>query len=238
MKRPLLRYTLGPVKPLGLTILRESIKKIQELYPEFEIIICHNQLNHKQLNFIKKLKVELYEQKHEGLTYKPTVENWKMYPPRLDMDRHEMAMDNDIVLMNKLDEIDRFLKSDNSTLTTEDTSRNLGKYSKFLKLRMGLNCGIYGMPPNFNFAEKIEEMCKQDIVKKWIRRYDDQGLITSAMFNHENCIIIPLLKMWILDPFAEFPKVPPDNYYGAHFVFANRSRYHRAWHEYMNRKIE
>ena len=229
------RYTLGPVKDLGLIILKESIRKLKTIYPEFDIVICHNQLNDKQLNFIKKLKVHLHEQKYNGIGYKPTVENWKMYPQRLDITKHEIVMDNDIVLFDKFEEIDNFLISNNSTLTAEDTSRNLGKYDKFLKLKNGLNCGIFGMPPGFDFSLKMNEMCQKDTIKKWTKRYDDQGIISAAMSNHPYCIIIPLKKLPILSPQNEIPD--NEEIKGIHFAYSNRSNYHRPWIDYVNRNI-
>lgn len=231
----LFRYTLGPVKDLGLLILKESIRKLKSIYPEVDIVICYNQLNEKQFNFIKKLKVNLYEQKYNGIGYKPTVENWKMYPQRLDITKHEIVMDNDIVLFERLEEIDNFLNSNNSTLIAEDTSRNLGKYDRFLKLKNGLNCGIFGMPPGFDFSLKINEMCEKDTIKKWTKRYDDQGIISAAMNNHPYCIIIPLKKLPILSPENEIPN--NEEIKGIHFAYANRSEYHRPWIEYIKRNI-
>ena len=226
----ILRYTIGPVKQIGFQILKESVRLMKEIYPEFHIIICHNQLKKKQIDFLKTLSVELYEQKHEILSCSPTVENWKLYPPRLSLNDYELVLDNDLVIKERSPSIDQFLSS-NKTLVMSAVYRAYGQFAEFVPEKVYINCGIYGMPPGFDFESKIKVLCNKKGTKEWSPRFDDQGLVAACL--HENAITIPMDEIKPLGENSEFYKAK-----GYHFISANRDNFHTGWKGYKREFYE
>lgn len=224
--KPICRYTLGNVSRTGLIVLKESIKLMQKLY-DFEICVCFNQVSSYHVEFVKDLGVKSCEAVPHSLSISAEVENWKLYPPRLSLDVHELVIDNDYLLTKRLEEIDLFLASDNLFLVSEDNDKNYGQFTPFVDYRFGLNSGLYGMPPGYDFAADIERLLVQYEITKWSPRFDDQGLI-SCLFLNKPHVMVPLWKV----PFVCSNYRLVSNTYGYHFVEVNRVNNHMAWNEY------
>lgn len=226
--KPILRYTVSNVKRSGFICLAESIRLMKKLY-DFDIFICYNNLTKDQFEFIQTLEVNLIEAQPFSLPLEPRVENWKLYPPRIDISRHEIVIDNDYLLIKKLEEIDKFLESD-LFLLSEDNDRNLGQFSARSDFRMGVNSGLYGMPPHYNFQLELANFLTD--VEEWSPRFDDQGIL-SCLFQTKPHILIPLCKV----PFICSDYRLRADTYGYHFVQVNRIDHHIGWNDYLRKKL-
>ena len=104
--RPFVRWTIGRVHPCGWEVLLHSLDIFPRLYPEFDMIVCHNNLEIDELKTLSTANVVLHEQKQDQLPYPVGTTGWKLLPPRLRLDAHELWLDNDVVLCNRLPAID------------------------------------------------------------------------------------------------------------------------------------
>lgn len=228
--KPLIRWTIGPVSTSGFEVLEASVSKIKDLYGNlFDYVICYNQINPTRL---KLLGVELFEQKENSLPIKPYSVAWKLYPPRLRLDSHEIIIDNDIILFKKLEEIDLFLES-NKALIYEGLNRKftLGRYK--LPIGVVINSGIYGLPPGFDFEKKVRAKLLGDWEKCRDREstFDEQGLVASILY-YEDHILISQKKVPI---FQECPNKKAA--YGFHFSGVNWKENYKYWQSYVSQNI-
>jgi len=217
--KPLFRWTIGGrLCNDSIEILNQSIYLISKCYPEADAIVCYNGIEKSQL---QKIKAELYEQHHvPEMEYPPKKEMWKMYPPRLRPEGHEIVLDNDVLIFSRIKEIDLFL-SGNYTLMLRGRARAYGKYDHKVPQPHAINSGLYGLPPNFDLASKIKECCKEDKIREWEKWCDDQGVIAYSLFQTDYIIIEPDV---ILNYFPEYTHPLPFNIKGVHFQGLNRGR--------------
>jgi len=126
--KPLARWTIGCVLPHGIDVLRSSVRSFHRLYPEYDIIICWNNLDGQQLNRVKLMGFEMHEQKESDSVY-PLCEvkkarersckthgmpgwGWKLSPPRLRIEAHELWADNDIIFVKEQPTLTKWVRSD------------------------------------------------------------------------------------------------------------------------------
>lgn len=231
--KPLLRWTAGSISILGAHILATAVKNMRKLYPEFDLVICYNNLLPEVLEFIQKLEVPLFEQTHTpDMEYEPYKACWKLYPPRIRIDAHEIVMDNDVVLAKRCKEIDQFLTMD-SVLIYEGIYGCHGKYK--VPNSYKINSGIFGLPPNFDFAKKIKKIQKQDKVRAWESWFDDQGCVGACLGDYHTRLMIPQKSIPCMgsDEFCKFNK----QLTGFHFCGANRLKFHEVWEEYYRSNL-
>lgn len=224
--KPLIRWTIGPSREDGFNCLEKSIFNMKKLYPECDFVVCHNQLSDFQYGKIANLDVELFDQnKHQdALKHPPQGVNvhWKLYPPRLRHNAHEICIDNDIILWKRVPEIDYFLNND-VCLIYQGRNRLYGVYDSDMPQAIRINSGIYGLPPAFDFGSKIN-----DIQKPWEGRFDEQGLVATILSANPYCMIpltsVPICEYWMSsDDFKESLDAFLRNQFccGAHFVGIN-----------------
>lgn len=223
-QKPLLRWTVGPVSPLGFEILAHSVHCFKAINNDFDLMICHNQLNNSQLDFLKTLDVDLYCQDdyQHKFVFPPKSCGWKLYPPRLRPDAHEIIMDNDLVLFT-----DQFLRdfvTGDSFLITEALARRLGAFAKYVPAEIKMNTGLIGLPPGFDFESEISAIQIKSGQKQFESFFDEQGLVTAIISKYKYTLIA-LDKIWVCAD--QFRKTP----FGAHFVKANRG-YVEQWNAY------
>lgn len=244
--KPVARWTIGDVSETGFKILYESVKKFHNIYPEFKKIICYNNIN---LNKIKHLEsyAEFFQQKEIDSLIKLLPSNpnddhqadgcgWKLCPPRLSCDSHELFIDNDLVILKRIEEIDRWLKCNDKTIISEGhpRSRMFGIFDKHIPDNIRACAGLFGLPPNFDFAKEIIKLkkltCKPNFL---IGGWDEQGL-TTAIVTKSDFVLIPLSKVYISEDWVDKPLGNVDyiDYHGIHFVGANRKPWHRGWKFY------
>lgn len=187
-------------------MLECSVKKMIELYRDrFEYRICYNEIDKNLLRF----DVPLVEQLPMEGMYGPSGVAWKLYPPRLSLNTHEIFIDNDLILTKKLDELEEFLAASDKFIFTEALFYNHGRFPTNIKL----NSGLIGLPPDFDFKTELLQMMQDG--KGWTGKFDEQGMV-ATIFSTKKRIMIPLDKVAICH-LGKFH----NGTHGYHFVTAN-----------------
>jgi len=228
--KPLFRWTIGGNPHVyGLHALEKSIISVLKLYKEeFDYVLCYNGLLDEQIDYIKHLNIDIFEQVHcKEMEYTPLGNAYKLYPPRLREQTNELFMDNDIILHSRSNIVDEFLTSSNMTFITEGYG-NYGKYKNNLtKAVVHANSGFFGIPPYFPFAQMIKNYQRDDTNRQWEDRFDEQGIVASCLLNHSKNKVIPFSDI----------KICETNYsptaIGSHFVRINAGNID-PWNQYLN----
>lgn len=217
----LFRFTIGNLNSLATRCLIRSIKQIKALY-DAEIYILYNgeppfHLNHLPVTIIDQTD-------HIGDLPLPVGVAWKLYPPRLRKDSHEIFIDNDLVINDKIPEIDQFLENDNKCLLLEEDTRTYGRFTKHVPANIYVNSGLFGVPPEFDFGKYVKYYT---IGKQWeinaLGKYaesctfDEQGLVALILSNQKHIMIS---KKTITN--CEQTLIPAK---GNHFIGLNRRNY-------------
>jgi hypothetical protein len=199
MKKPLFRWTVGATTDLGINILHHSIRMATRIYRgTFDWMVCYNKLSPSQLNKLEKIarryNVLLHEQRWEVCPlpteprtyatssngYKTGGSFWKVCPPRMRRETHEIIMDNDVVLTKKMPQIEAFLSSDTAMVLSEPI-RYFGKYGDYMPEEKAYNSGLMGLPPRYNFQKAIRQTWKRCESVTQLKQCDEQGLLTCAL---------------------------------------------------------
>ena len=226
MIKPIIRWTIGPVRPDGFKCLRLSVNAIRQLY-DAELVICHNGLNNDQLELLKTLDTKLVDQQEcLSITEMPIGVAWKLYPTSLGS-THQLFIDNDLIITERIEAIDKFFQSD-STLMIHGSSRNYGRFDRHVPNQIEINSGLFGVPPDLNLGNLLDfygsnwtENCLNSS-----RTWDEQGFIATALsgYHHFN----------IIDDISNCEKELIRSA-GMHFVGLNRALHHRPFKMYCNR---
>lgn len=232
VKNPLLfRFTIGPTSDLGLLCLEQSIAQIQKLYDP-EIVVCHN----CDLERVAHLPVRLIDQRSIPVRGpQPIGVAWKLHPARLDIDRHEIAIDNDLLLHDHIPQIDHFIKGKHALMLEEET-RTYGRFTRHVPAHLHINSGLYGMPPGFDFASYVEahagEMWEENAVGEYAasRTFDEQGLV-ALILSHQKYDLIP--KTVITNCERRWMKA-----LGNHFIGLNRTESHQPFLNYLMHQLK
>lgn len=264
--KPIFRWTIGDnVGRNGFEILNEAIYWLwKNFHDEFDLYICYNfhqkdkSYKHELLrNIAKPYPITLYEQKWDSCPIPHTQPGevlpdgrqpgslWKICPPRLDINRHEIISDNDLVITKRINEMVRFLRSSKHTLLLEDPIRFLGRYEG-LHNKTNFNSGLMGLPPGFDFGGKIREVWEME-KHDGLHYGDEQGLLTYVLTTQQHFIIgkKKLIELHYNHFFYEQVFEDRHDRYrsyteelwaqivtaaeGYHFVQANRYPTHEAW---------
>lgn len=240
MTKPLLRWTIGNADPKGFLCLKESIKMVRRIYPDvFDLMICHNNLSSEQLEFLASFDIELFTQNAYDfpLYIDPKCHPaWKIYPPRVRQDSHEIIIDNDVVLLKQIPQIDEFLASSDKHLLTYPIFRRLGYYDLVVPQDFQANSGIIGFPPGYDFAEDIKKY--SCYITEWSSHFDEQGLVTYCLCRYDPLMIdLDVVYMGESRIEGKLSKMKPnmnnlENKWGFHFIGAN-SGHNKRFDEYM-----
>jgi len=190
---------------------------------DVDVAVCHN-CDPEKLEYIPR--DYLYDQR-QSWDIEPMGVAWKLYPPRLVQDRHELLIDNDIIIEKRVKEIDEFFDGD-CTLLLEDVTRNYGRFDKHVPPGHRINSGIYGMPPGFNLDNFVRfyagsgwEMNAEGEYAA-SKTFDEQGLVAIALLSYPSYVIIPTTSVTC----CERDFVEGD---GMHFIGLNRRFHHRPF---------
>lgn len=194
--KPLVKWVIGPVSSSGFSCLKFSIRNFLELYKDrFEYVICYNNLNEREINFIKQFNVPLYNQEdfckrvNWGVPFGCI---WKLFVPKFGTS-HEITLDNDLIIRKRLPQIEEFLDSQNKFLITEALKRNYGIFDNKVKSDIKYNTGLLGIPPNYDITAMVDKTLKQFKIE-WKTWFDEQGL-TSYLIQDEDVIFVPLRQI-------------------------------------------
>lgn len=254
--RPLFRWTVGPCIQQGFDILTESVKKTtQVLGDSFDYMICYNGI--KDVSILEQVvlgtSVRLYEQTwdhvpiDESMRYVNSETGtefnhdgnivggsfWKVVPPRMRMETHEIVMDNDMILLDYLPQIKDFLNS-NKVLILEEPIRFYGRFSRIIPNNDCLNSGLMGYPPGYDFGESIKQVWEENWKHTNLTQADEQGLLMATLSKEPN---IRIKKTDIVEFLArDFMQSVTGLEKGLHFVQSNKLPNHRAWVQYNKLK--
>jgi hypothetical protein len=206
----------------------------KKVYPEFDIVICHNKLELKEIDVLKQLEVELIRQDDlvQFFNFEDTDEGrvrnfcWKLVPARIRPNAHELWIDNDIIFRDRILGIDRWLQGKTSIIST-GFNHDYGVFGKYLLNKPAYCAGLFGLPPKFDFEEEIKKICQG--IK--LKGFDEQGLVSLIVTSIENCIVLSqdevrlLGEGWKNKGFRWHPN-------GLHFARANRFTKHNSWRAY------
>lgn len=234
--KPLARWTFGEVTPPGEETLRHSVRRFRIIYPEFDLVVCHNNLTKDQRSRLDSLDVPLYEQSVSDLDY-PLVPagsppghkrsmpgwGWKLCPPRLRPEAHELWIDNDLIVRERLPTVDEWLKTDR-TLISKGLRREYGDYEDVIPPQHVFCAGFFGLPPGFDFADSIRRHC-QLLRGRPLGYYNEQG-VTSCAVLERDVMVVPLSEIDVVKK-LERPLAK-----GLHFIGVNRSHRHDEWERY------
>ncbi len=231
--RPLARWTIGNTNADGYECLCMSIDSFLRYY-DFEVVICHN----CPATNLPVARFRLIDQsQYLNAIPPPKGVAWKLYPPRIDINRHEISIDNDLVINERIAYIDEYMISD-ATLLLEDSSRTYGRFERHVPPGFMINSGIYGMPPGFDLEPYIRFYAGDEWEKNALNQhdknetFDEQGLIALALLSHSRYLIIPSRTITN----CEHNLVQGQ---GHHFIGLNRREYHAPFRLYqsMGRKL-
>lgn len=247
--RPIARWTVGHVSNCGMDILMESTKVFEKIYPEFDLMVCYNNIDRSILpKFSSKVIVRqqhsneinypltAFDDPLEGVAYRKggmAGSGWKLVPPRLNIKTHELWIDNDIIVRNRMKDIDSWLKKTNCGIISEGLGRIFGVYESLIPKQLKICAGFFGLPPHFDFHATILKYCKC-LNGKSLGHYDEQGLVAATITNMKNFIIVPQERLRIVENHHAF-----DNFAdGIHFVGANRLDKHSGWETYKRLRMK
>lgn len=238
--KPIARWTIGPVNNLGFKILKESIISFSKVYPEFDLVLCHNNLeDFSAISDIDSIvDIDFHEQigtdvpcslkNPDDNTEEATGCGWKLSPPRLRMGSHELWIDNDLVIRQRLYSIDRWLQSETSLISAGvGRCRMYGEFDFFVPEGLHLCAGLFGLPPNFDFHNKIKQVSLY--ADQPLGGFNEQGITAAIVTGFRDFITVPLEQLWISEDHVEFPSITPP---AIHFVGANRKSWHKGWKSY------
>lgn len=282
--KPVFRWTVGNCTDQGVEILCESVRRAVQIYEdEFDWHICHNNLKPKQLVDLvcisEMFNVKMKKQSSRELPISQSSMGspmsgsefdwdgsrvggtvWKLCPPRINYDVHEIIMDNDVILTDRIPEIDEFLAVNDKCLILQDNVQFYGKFENLVQSDVPLNTGLMGLYPHYYFADDIIEIfyeCQSSYSSydyDCLSQADEQGMLAAVISrkNHiviSNTVIVELLARTSeqryagrggsgttkkhLTSYRRFCEsiFSPDRK-GYHFCQANRTETHFAWELY------
>ncbi len=151
---------------------------------------------------------------------------WKLVPPRLFPELHELSLDNDCLLWGMPAALGEFLGRTDATLLAEDVERCLGQFDD-APVSGAVNSGIRGLPPGFSLLPPMQAvLAGRPLVLR--SELDEQGLQAAALYRAGPCLRVRTEEVTICSPF--WPRQPGLGSCGAHFVGLNSK--HIPWDYY------
>lgn len=256
MEKPILRWTIGKTSKLGYDALAFSIKQFYNMYKDkFDYYLLYNNSNVQVLREIIGLKdINLIKQEWKfnplNLNYNIDSSFWKLIPARINIKKHEIFIDNDIIPLKYFKKIDEFLNS-NKVLLTKDCLKYQGKYRNLFKNDENYNAGFFGLPPYYDFEKELFKKWEENNSYENIENDDEQGL-TTATLKAEDKIIIENDEMLMVFPNGKVKNslynketnknnfkledfnIFDNKYYFYHFVTINNNSENRYWNIFVN----
>ena len=242
---------MGNVSKAGWECLSESTRLLPKIYPEFDFIICYNSFHQETLkktqpkdkNPYKEIKlienrlnrllsfgIDLYEQKEEKIDVPHTflrpemVGNhiWKLCPTRFRTESHELWVDNDVIITDRIPEIDEWLNKNVPVISTSYGREHYGRFDPKIGGDIACCAGLFGLPPHFGFKEKLLQKCNGVPLEG----FDEQGLIVSIITSEKEWIPISSHNFNQVGWFATL-----NQHLGYHFIRLNTGT-NSAWEHY------
>lgn len=254
-------------------MLRSSVRHaIQALGEDnFDWLICHNGID---LSALKTPSCVRFHQQNwsdcpiPNQTASPFEPNgpaildtrkcwgslWKLCPPRLAPDRHEIILDNDLVLFRTFDTLNEFLTHEIPLIASSHV-RFFGRYETLFDPKVALSSGFIGLPPNYDFGCRLHRSWLEHGEFPDLTYADEQGLVAKTLSENEHlvastkdvceCIwsgvpttMSPDKTRVLVSDIERLRKeffAPPEkrSFAACHFVQANRQSRHRGWRAFL-----
>jgi hypothetical protein len=227
---PIARWTIGKTNSDGYECLKMSIESFLRFY-DAEVVICHNAPVESLPVDLRRFRL-IDQSLHLDVGPQPKGVAWKLYPPRIDINCHEICIDNDIVFNTEIKEINKFFKL-KCTLMLEDNSRTYGRFEKHVPPGFKINSGIYGMPPGFDLESFVRFYSGENWEKNAFYQhdksetFDEQGIVALALLSHPDYLIIPNKTVANCEHVFTEAK-------GNHFIGLNRRNFHGPFRLYRS----
>ena len=222
-----MRWTIGKVHEAGWECLSESTRLLPKIYPEFDYVICYNNLSIEETMKLVEFGIPLHEQTKEQISI-PYLESsdvsnhfWKLCPTRLRKESHEIWIDNDIIIRERIPEIDQFLNSNSPIISRTWGEQQYGRFDDMIEKEEWSSCaGFFGLPPHFDLEKRALEICQG----MPLQGFDEQGMITYIVSEEENWIPVNSWHIHQEGWWKPVKKIPP----GTHFIRLNTGT-NSAW---------
>ena len=200
-------------------------------YPEFDFVICHNNLPEFRLQQLTRTGVPMLEQTEDMSCVRhrdvDTCQDfaWKIIPPRLRFESHELWVDNDLVIRDRIPAIDDWLQR-YTGIVSRGFASLYGRFTDCIHPEIDCCAGFFGLPPFFDFQARIVELCGEEPLEG----FDEQGLVVKVVSSIPGYIIVPYVNLrtwghWQTEFKSDFPE-------GIHFCGANRTAFLTSWQYY------
>lgn len=215
MNKPLIRWTIGGnISNKSILCLKLSIKYIKNIYKNnVDYLICYNNLTENNIKKlpknIDKISVDNYNNLYKIVMPKNTT-GWKLCPPRIRLDSHEVILDNDVIIYKDL--FKQFFIS-NKIYITEGLGAKSPNLKKFINKNFNINSGVICLPPGFDFLNEVKNIINTYKIN-FTNHFDEQSIIAMVVFN-KDYKIISKEDVCICDKFLKIGN------YGMHFVRLN-----------------
>ncbi len=144
---------------------------------------------------------------------------WKFAPLRVYEDRHELALDNDVVLWSMPRAIAAWLDDRSSRcLLAADVRCGFGQYASLCGPEPR-NSGIRGLRPRWDLEAALQAILATRPSAVLTSELDEQGLQVAALSRAAAPFVVGVDEVTICSPFP--PHVPHLGRAGAHFVGVN-----------------
>ncbi|MCC6558252.1 MAG: hypothetical protein IT372_35360 [Polyangiaceae bacterium] len=141
---------------------------------------------------------------------------WKLIPLQIFPDRHELALDNDVILWAIPPAVRAWLDDPDPSacLLAEDVRPCFGRFAPFCP-SSPRNSGLRGLPPRFDLESRLRRVLERSRAPL-TSELDEQGLQVAAL---PAAHVVPTADVAICSPFP--PHQPHLGRCGAHFVGQN-----------------
>jgi hypothetical protein len=239
------RWTIGDVRPRGFEMLRLSIQCAVRLFgPETHYRVCVNSLSVREaqertgevpacVQWREVTRAELPDLLRGRFDVSLSEgTGWKLMPLRLDPERYELALDNDCVLWELPEGMERWLQSGHGALLAQDVDRCLGCFDAVCPPG-ALNLGIRGLSPGADLQAALADALHAAAevsgeMPRLVSELDEQGLQAAAVGRMQPLFFVANTEVSICSPF--WPRSPELGTCGAHFVGMNVR--HIPWNYY------
>lgn len=261
--KPLFRWTVGPCLQQGLDILEVSVRRTTESlgFDNFDWAIMTNGLSGDQATFVKRIigslgsKREIFL-KNQAWSECPIPDDmqiprrtdgsfiadgnkcggtlWKVCPPRVRMESHEIVMDNDVILLKRFPQIDEFLAATAKVMILEEPVRFYGRFDEAISTESpNMNSGFMGFYPGYNFGSEILKSWHEKGRYQHLSQGDEQGLLMYTLSKQPSVRVKPAQMVEILH--RDYRTKVTGTEEGVHFTQANRAPNHPAWKDFKER---
>jgi hypothetical protein len=225
------RWTIGDVSPQGFEALGFSIHAAVRLFgPDNAYTVCVNTISldeaRRRAGAVPDLVTWCAAPLEPPAVLAPFLDDqmsegtaWKFMPLSLFPSRFELALDNDVILWQLPNAIERWLRAADpvARVIAADVVPAHGEFSAICGAEPR-NSGIRGTGPGFDFAGALERvLARRPAALR--SELDEQGLQIAALSLDRAPLVVTTEEVSICSPFP--PHDPELGSCGAHFVGLN-----------------